>query len=153
LTPAARGHHRAVTDLRDRVVLVTGGSAGIGRSVVRLLAASGARVVTCARDGSRLAEALAGIPGVTGLPADVSSGADRVALVQHVLGEHGRLDAVVLNAAIGYAALVEDTPAEAVETMVGTNLTGVVDLTRLALPHLLAGAAAPAGRRHRARPR
>jgi NAD(P)-dependent dehydrogenase (short-subunit alcohol dehydrogenase family) len=97
-------------------------------------------VVTCARDGARLTEALANLPGVTGTVADVASGSDRVALVQRVVEEHGRLDAVVLNAAIGYAGLVEDTPADAVTAMVDTNLTGVVDLARLALPHLLRSA-------------
>ncbi|MCF6508062.1 SDR family oxidoreductase [Blastococcus sp. MG754426] len=128
-------------DLQDRVVLVTGGSTGIGRAVVHRLAAGGARVVACARDRNRLTEALAGVDGATGAPADVRSPTDRVALVQRVLAEHGRLDAVVLNAGIGYAGLVEDTPQEAVETMIATNLTGVVDLARLALPHLLAAAA------------
>jgi NAD(P)-dependent dehydrogenase (short-subunit alcohol dehydrogenase family) len=128
-------------DLSGRVVLVTGGSSGIGRATVHRLAAGGARVVTCARDGDRLAEALADVPGATGVPADVSSAADRTALVERVVAEHGRLDAVVNNAAIGYAGLVEDTPQDAVETMVATNLTGVVDLTRLALPHLFADAA------------
>jgi NAD(P)-dependent dehydrogenase (short-subunit alcohol dehydrogenase family) len=131
--------HRA--PLHDRVVLVTGGSTGIGRAVVHRLAGSGARVVACARDRGRLAEAVSGVPGATALPADVSDAGDRVALVERVVAEHGRLDAVVLNAAIGYAALVEETPQEAVEEMIATNLTGVVDLARLALPHLLAAAA------------
>ncbi|WP_346618378.1 SDR family oxidoreductase [Blastococcus montanus] len=130
-----------MTDLQERVVLVTGGSTGIGRTVVHRLAADGARVVACARDGGRLAEALAGVDRVTGVPADVSSATDRVALVERVVAEHGRLDAVVLNAAIGYAGLVEETPQDAVEAMITTNLTGVVDLARLALPHLLAAAA------------
>lgn len=129
-----------MTDLQGRVVLVTGGSAGIGRAVVRRLAASGARVVACARDRTRLTEALAGIPGATGVPADVASATDRTALVERVVAEHGRLDAVVLNAAVGYAGLVEDTPQDAVEAMIATNLTGVVDLARLALPYLLAAA-------------
>ncbi|MDP5182418.1 SDR family oxidoreductase [Blastococcus sp. BMG 814] len=128
-------------DLQDRVILVTGGSTGIGRAVVHRLAADRARVVACARDQGRLTEALAGVDGATGVRADVSSPTDRVALVERVVAEHGRLDAVVLNAAIGYAGLVEDTPQEAVETMIATNLTGVVDLARLALPHLLAAAA------------
>jgi NAD(P)-dependent dehydrogenase (short-subunit alcohol dehydrogenase family) len=130
-----------VSDLKDRVVLVTGGSAGIGRAVVHRLAGTGARVVACARGGGRLAEALDGVPGVTGVPADVASAGDRTALVERVVAEHGRLDAVVLNAAIGVAALVEDTSQDAVETMVATNLTAVVDLARLALPHLLESAA------------
>ncbi len=98
-------------------------------------------MVACARDGGRLTEALAEIPGATGIAADVSSATDRTALVERVVAEHGRLDAVVLNAAIGYAALVEDTPQDAVETMVSTNLTAVVDLARLALPHLFTSAA------------
>jgi NAD(P)-dependent dehydrogenase (short-subunit alcohol dehydrogenase family) len=130
-----------VSSLRDRVVLVTGGSTGIGRAVVHRLAASEADVVACARDRARLTEALAGVHGATGVPADVTSATDRAALVERVVLEHGRLDAVVLNAGLGYAGLVEDTPQEAVEAMVATNVTGVVDLARLALPHLLAAAA------------
>ncbi|SNS08613.1 NADP-dependent 3-hydroxy acid dehydrogenase YdfG [Geodermatophilus saharensis] len=130
-----------MADLRDRVVLVTGGSAGIGRATVARLAGAGARVVTCARGGDRLQEACGALPGVTGVVADVADAGDRELLVQRVLAEHGRLDAVVLNAGLAHAALVEDTPRAAVEGMVATNLTGVVDLTLLALPHLLAAAA------------
>ena len=107
-----------MTALRGRDVLVTGGSTGIGRAVVHRLAASDARVVACARDRSRLSEAVAGVDGATAVAADVSSATDRVALVERVVAEHGRLDAVVLNAALGYAALVEETPQEAVEAMV-----------------------------------
>jgi NAD(P)-dependent dehydrogenase (short-subunit alcohol dehydrogenase family) len=130
-----------MTDLRNRVVLVTGGSAGIGRATVARLSAAGAHVVTCARDAGRLAETLADLPGVTGVVADVADPADRDLLVRRVLEQHGRLDAVVLNAGVGWMGLVEDTPADAVERIVATNLTGVVDLTRLALPHLLRSAA------------
>ncbi|RBY80768.1 SDR family oxidoreductase [Blastococcus sp. TF02A-26] len=130
-----------MASLQERVVLVTGGSTGIGRAVVHRLAADGARVVACARGRDRLSEAVSGVAGATAIAADVSSPADRVALVDRVVAEHGRLDAVVLNAAIGYAGLVEETPQDAVETMIATNLTGVVDLARLALPHLLAAAA------------
>jgi len=128
-------------ELRNRVVLVTGGSAGIGRATVVRLAAGGARVVTCARDGDRLEEAVAGLAGVSTVVADVADAADRARLVDRVVAEHGRLDAVVLNAGLGWAGLLEDMPGEAVEGMVALNLTGAVELTRLALPHLLAAAA------------
>jgi NAD(P)-dependent dehydrogenase (short-subunit alcohol dehydrogenase family) len=131
-----------VPDLRNRVVLVTGGSAGIGRATVVRLAAGGARVVTCARNGDRLDEAVGGLDGVTGVVADVADAGDRACLVEAVLGEHGRLDAVVHNAGLAWAGLLEDTPGEAVEGIVATNLTGAVELTRLALPHLLTSAAA-----------
>ncbi|TFV92055.1 SDR family oxidoreductase [Blastococcus sp. CT_GayMR20] len=127
-------------DLSNRVVLVTGGSAGIGRATVAALAAAGARVVTCARDGERLEEAVAELPRVAAVVADVAGAGDRAVLIDRVLAEHGRLDAVVLNAGLGWAGLVEDMPGEAVEGIVALNLTGAVELTRLALPHLLASA-------------
>ena len=123
-----------------RVVVVTGGSAGIGRATVEELVARGARVVTCARDGDRLAEAVAGLPGVTAISADMADDGDRARLVEATLAEHGRIDAVVLNAGLGWAGLVEDMPGEAVAGIVALNLTGAIELTRLALPHLLAAA-------------
>jgi len=124
----------------NRVVLVTGGSAGIGRATVHRLAAQQVRVVTCARHGGRLDEAVEGLPGVTGLVADVADAADRTRLVERVLDEHGRLDGVVLNAGLGWAGLLEDMPGDVVERIVALNLTGAIELTRLALPHLLAAA-------------
>ncbi|MGY2004226.1 SDR family NAD(P)-dependent oxidoreductase [Blastococcus sp. SYSU DS1024] len=130
-----------MTSLAERVVLVTGGSAGIGRATVARLAADGARVVTCARDGERLRATVAGLPGVTATEADVAAAADRAGLVDRVLAEHGRLDAVVHNAGLGWAGLLEDMPGEVVDGVVATNLVAVVELTRLALPHLLRSAA------------
>jgi NAD(P)-dependent dehydrogenase (short-subunit alcohol dehydrogenase family) len=129
-----------VPELRNRVVLVTGGSAGIGRATVRRLAAAGALVVTCARDADRLDEAVRDLDGVTGVAADVADADDRARLVGAVLAAHGRLDAVVLNAGLGWAGLLQDTPGEAVEGIVATNLTAAIEVTRLALPHLLAAA-------------
>ena len=130
-----------MTPLSDRVVLVTGGSAGIGRSTVARLAAGGARVATCARDGDRLEEAFGGLPAVRTIVADIADAGARATLLDRVLDEHGRLDAVVHNAGLGWAGLLEDMPGEVVEGIVALNLTGVVELTRLALPHLLRSAA------------
>jgi NAD(P)-dependent dehydrogenase (short-subunit alcohol dehydrogenase family) len=72
--------------------------------------------------------------------ADLTRAADRERLVERVLAEHGRLDAVVLNAGLGWAGLLEDMPGERVEEIVALNLTGTIEVTRLALPHLLAAA-------------
>ncbi len=129
-----------MTELSTRVLVVTGGSAGIGRATVERLVAEGARVVTCARDGGRLARSVGELPGVTCVTADMADAGDRDRLVEATLAEHGRLDGVVLNAGLGWAGLVEDMPGEAVTGIVALNLTGAIELTRLALPHLLAAA-------------
>ena len=129
-----------MTRPENRVVLVTGGSAGIGRSAVARLARDGCRVVTCARHGERLEEAISGLPGVTGVVADVADAAGRATLVHRVLDEHGRLDGLVLNAGGGWAGRLEDMPGEGVEGIVALNLTGAIELSRLSLPHLLAAA-------------
>src|SRR5215218_1788099 len=129
-----------MTRPENRVVLVTGGSAGIGRSTVARLAREGCRVVTCARHRERLEEAVSGLPGVTGVVADVADAAGRATLVDRVLDAHGRLDGLVLNAGLGWAGLLEDMPGEVVEGLVAVNLTGAIELTRLSLPHLLAAA-------------
>ena len=121
-------------------MLVTGGSAGIGRKTVAALTARGARVVTCARHGDRLDEALADHPGVLGLVADVADAGDRAMLIDRTIESHGRLDGLVLNAGLGWAGLLEEMPGEVVEDVVAVNLTAAVELTRLALPHLLATA-------------
>ena len=134
------GRTTGMTSLSGRVVLVTGGSAGNGRAIVVRLAELGATVVTCARGGDRLTEALRTVPRATGVVADVADRDDRAMLVDRVIAEHGRLDGVVLNAGLGYASLLEDMPGEAVEGIVALNLTGVIELTRLALPHLLESA-------------
>ncbi|SOC50832.1 Short-chain dehydrogenase [Blastococcus aggregatus] len=129
-----------MSELSQRVVVVTGGSAGIGRATVERLVSDGARVVTCARDGDRLADAVGALRGVTCVTADMVDAADRARLLEGTLTEHGRLDGVVLNAGLGWAGLVEDMPADAVAGIVALNLTGAIELTRLALPHLLAAA-------------
>ena len=128
---------RARRSLQGRVVIVTGGSAGIGRSSARRLHAAGATVVICARGTDRLQEAAAELPGVQAVTADMTSRADRERLVEQTVLLHGRLDGVVLNAGQGWAGLVEQMRGEDVDRLIDVNVTATIDLARIALPHLL----------------
>src|SRR5262245_22312023 len=90
--------------LAGRVALVTGGTRGIGESIVRLFAAEGASVVFCGRrraDGERLAAELSARGQVgTYLELDVSREEDANAVVRDTLDRYGRLDVLVNNAGI-----------------------------------------------------
>ncbi|MGX7827980.1 SDR family oxidoreductase [Actinokineospora sp. 24-640] len=122
--------------LRDRVVLVTGGSAGLGEATARLLSERGARVVICGRDQRRLDAALDRMPGVDGVRCDVTRATDRDGLVDAVLDRWGRLDALVNNAGHGQVGRLDDLDPAEIDDIVAVNFTAVAQLTRLALPHL-----------------
>jgi NAD(P)-dependent dehydrogenase (short-subunit alcohol dehydrogenase family) len=92
-------------DLTGRVVLVTGGSKGIGRAIASAYAAAGARVVTCSRSA---AEPLEGVRHVT---CDVRDADAVAAMVQEVAATEGRLDVAVNNAGgAPYAPAAEASP-------------------------------------------
>ncbi len=94
-------------DLGSRVVLVSGGSAGIGRATVAALVAEGARVSTFARDARRLTAAHTGLAVDDDqllLHAGDAGNADDVhRIVDDTLAHFGRIDGVVVNAGVGVA--------------------------------------------------
>lgn len=115
------------------VVLVTGGSAGIGRITARRLASRGARVAICGRDQDRLDAALADIPEAWGIRCDVTDPSDRELLVRAVVERFGRIDALVNNAGQGRVGKLTDLSRDQVESLVDVNFTAVAELTRLVL--------------------
>jgi short-subunit dehydrogenase len=127
-------------DFRERVVLITGASSGIGRELARQLAARGALVSLLARTEERL-RALAAEIDPTGAralvaPADVG---DRAAVDQAVsatVSRFGRLDCLVNAAGVGYFGEVARMPMDALERLVKTNVYGVVNCVQAAVPHL-----------------
>lgn len=133
-------------ELAGRVVLVTGGSSGIGLATVELLHAEGACVATCARDGERLDAELAGVR-VTGdrvlaLACDVRR-ADQVARLFAAVSERfGRLDGLVNNAGQSRVKRVVDATDDDWRDELELKFFGVLNPTRAALPLLRASDAA-----------
>ncbi|MEU7479842.1 SDR family oxidoreductase [Lentzea sp. NPDC042327] len=122
--------------VEGQVVLITGGSAGIGRVTARRLARRGARVAICGRDQDRLTAAVQELPGAWGMCCDVTDPRAREELVRGVVDRFGRIDALVNNAGQGRVAKLAELDAEQATSLVEVNFTAVVELTRLVLPHL-----------------
>jgi len=123
---------------RGAVVLVTGGSRGIGRAVATAAAARGATVGLVARNEPELRAVLNEIGGHgTVAVADISSRDETERGVARVRAELGPIDVVVANAGIGqYGAFVDADPAQ-FERLLAVNVLGTMYVVRASLPEMV----------------
>ncbi|QEW19954.1 putative oxidoreductase [Marinibacterium anthonyi] len=130
------------TGLKDKTILITGASRGIGEAAARHFAAKGANVVLAARSGgaiATIAEEIRAAGGTaTALPCDVSDAAAVKTAVDRAVAEFGGLDGLINNAAvidpIGHIA---DTDPAAWSAAVDINVKGVYFGLHAALPVML----------------
>jgi 3-oxoacyl-[acyl-carrier protein] reductase len=127
--------------LTKKVALITGAATGIGEAIARTFAAEGARVAVFDRDGAGAEEVAADIRSNGGAAVacqgDVrDAGAVRGA-IDGTLSEFGRLDILVNNAGIYPRHNLLDMTEQQWDEIVSTNLKGVFQCTRLALPHMV----------------
>jgi NAD(P)-dependent dehydrogenase (short-subunit alcohol dehydrogenase family) len=128
---------------RGTRVLVTGGTAGLGRALVREWVGRGARVAFIARDAERVARTAAELRGSVGIAGDVARKDQTYVLATQVLGALGGLDVLINNASsLGPVplALLGDTACEDFEAALATNLVGPFRLTRALLGALAVAA-------------
>ncbi len=134
--------NRRRIDLAGRVVIVTGGSTGLGLLVARQAVAKGAKVVLAARgeDDLRAAEAeLRGLGGdVLAVPTDVSDEGQVRNLVARTIERHGRVDVLVNNAGTIQVGPAETMAVDDFKTAMATNFWGELLPTLAVLPHMRA---------------
>src|SRR5262245_55235505 len=126
---------------KDKVVVVTGASRGIGRDVALAFAREGAQLVLAARSAEQLAQVQNDIHGLgataLSVPTDVTSPAAVKALVDAAMTRFGRIDVVVNNAGIGKVGGVESPEFEDnVRQTLKASLFGMIDVTQRVLPIL-----------------
>src|SRR4051812_10823026 len=123
----------------NKVVVVTGGSEGIGKALVQLLLENGAKVATCGRNYDKLYELQttnAGRPLHTAT-ADVSKEADCRKFIESVLSTFGTIDILINNAGVSMRALFKDLDLETLHTLMDVNFWGTVYCTKFALPAII----------------
>ncbi len=130
----------------NRVVLITGGSRGLGLALAERFARAGNRLVLAARDLNELTEARATLlkrkaarapEDILLIPADLTDPIQAASLVEHAIAHFGRIDVLINNAGIMEVGPFEDQPLEAYQRAINTNFFAALHMTQAALPHML----------------
>ena len=122
-----------------RVVLITGGTRGIGRALAETLLKTGDKVavtgttqdgvITAERELARLGQAAAVI-------CNVRDGSSAELAVRTTVAKFGGLDVLINNAGVGVGVPVAEMPHDEWDRIIGTNITGVFNCCKAAMPHL-----------------
>jgi NAD(P)-dependent dehydrogenase (short-subunit alcohol dehydrogenase family) len=125
--------------LRDKIILVTGSTTGIGEAIARRVVAEGARVLVHGRDEKRGQALVAELSGNAALHVDdIADPAAPARIVAAAIKAFGKLDALVNNAASVQRSNLDTTDAELFDRMIATNLRAPLLLIKAAAPHLKA---------------
>jgi len=115
-----------MTELKGKVVCITGASRGLGASIARAFDAVGARLVLASRSQAAIDELASDLKDAIAVQSDVRDPEDLERLVDAAIGEFGCLDIFVNNAGLAVYGPVESMSVEAVNQMIDTNLKGVI---------------------------
>ena len=130
-----------MSDLQDKVALVTGGSRGIGLGIARTLARAGAEVVVAARglEGAEAAaDAITADGGrARGIAIDISSDESVGAGTETLLSDYGTIPILVNNAGITRDNLLLRMKKEEWDQVLGTNLSGIYRMCRAVVPSMV----------------
>ncbi len=127
--------------LNEKVVLITGASSGIGRSLAYAFARRAARLVLVARNGERLEAVRREVEPFTSevmvIQADITQDDDLQTVVTRALERFGRIDILVNNAGVSMGGPLTEHDPSRLDTLIRTNLWAAIRLTQLVLPQML----------------
>lgn len=122
----------------ERIVLITGGSAGLGLALAAEMLKDGSKVIVCSRSNERLEKAKKAFPALTTVQCDITSASDRDALLGRITAEVPDLNMLINNAGIveRFHVLHDPDFTQAVESEWKTNYFATLEMIRLFLPLL-----------------
>lgn len=122
---------------KDKVVIVTGASSGIGLALARRAASEGANVVLAARSIDKLEGIVRELSTESlAVKCDVSVEDDCRQMVEKAVAKFGRIDVLINNAGLSMRALFDDVDTNVLHRLMDVNFWGAVNCTKFALPHL-----------------
>jgi dehydrogenase/reductase SDR family member 7B len=129
------------SDLKDKVVIITGGTSGIGKACAEVFGQAGYKVVISGRkqdtiDSTCYKLSELGIENL-GIQSDVSVEADNIKLIDLTIQRFGRIDIFIANAGISMRAMFNDLDLSVIKAVMDTNFYGAVYGIKYALPHIL----------------
>lgn len=124
--------------LKDKIVVITGASSGIGKALGETALLRGAKIAVCARNIEKLQAAFGNITSnnILYFQADVSKEADCRSFIEAAMKQWGRVDVLINNAGISMRALFEDTDLSVIKELMDINFWGTVYCTKYALPSI-----------------
>ena len=127
--------------MKDKVVVITGGSSGIGKALALHYGEMGSRIAITGRIIEELDEAVTELEAkgieTIGIQGDVSVDDDNRKMVEAVLARFGKIDVLINNAGISMRALFQETNLAVIRKIMDINFFGAVYATHYCLPHLL----------------
>lgn len=122
---------------KDKVIIVTGASSGIGLASARLFSSLGAKVVMAARSLDKMEAEAGGNRNILCVKTDVSVEEDCRHLIEATVERFGRIDILVNNAGVSMRAMFKDLDLAVIRRLMDVNFWGTVYCTKYALPYLL----------------
>ena len=127
--------------MKNKVIIITGASSGIGKALAFALAKKGNKLVLAGRNKEKLNAVLQKINEVNisaiSIVTDVCKKEDCKNLINKCITEFGRIDVLINNAGISMRALFNESDLEVIDKVMNTNFWGTVFCTKYALPYLL----------------
>jgi short-subunit dehydrogenase len=123
-------------DIKDKVIIVTGATEGIGEATAKKLAAAGAKVVLAARNDEKLAKLAHELHDSLAVHTDMSSQADIQNLIDRAYEIEGRVDVLINNAGVGMFGPFESIDIDKYHHMMNVNLFGPVIAMKFIIPRM-----------------
>lgn len=126
---------------KDKVVIITGATSGIGEACAEVFGRQGAKIVITGRNPQKLEQTALKLRSqdieVLSILADAGSEADNQRMASETLAHYGRIDILINNAGISMRALFQDLDLEVFRKVMDTNFWGTVYATKFCLPAIL----------------